>query len=152
MSATRAVTPLALNHYYPGFSPVAIAVLEHYKEQFPAGYPNFTTPWSRETIIVDKMPCLRAYAPSGNRTDDPLIMSREHEPIRYSAPTVYVQYVCVRINVILSRSLYSTQVLSLADIQVLGQLPTTTSDKNKAQLLPTGTTIPRTIPTRTTPH
>ena len=41
--------------------------------------------WSRETI-VDKMPCLRAYAPSGIRTHDPLITSREHEPLHHSAP------------------------------------------------------------------
>ena len=41
----------------------------------------------RETIL-DKMPCLRAYALSGNRTHDPLIMSREHDPIHYSAPTL----------------------------------------------------------------
>ena len=33
----------------------------HLKEEIPAGY-SFTTPWSRETK-VDKMPCLRAYAP-----------------------------------------------------------------------------------------
>ena len=32
---------------------------------------------------MDKIPCLRAYAPSGIRTHDPLIMSREHEPIYY---------------------------------------------------------------------
>ena len=28
----HSVTLLALNHYYPGFSPAAIAALEHYKE------------------------------------------------------------------------------------------------------------------------
>ena len=48
-------------------------------------YP-FTTPGSRETI-VDKMPCLGAYALSATRTRDPLITSREHEPIYYSAST-----------------------------------------------------------------
>ena len=36
---------------------------KHYKEKIPAGYP-FTIPGSRETI-VDKLPCLRVYAPSG---------------------------------------------------------------------------------------
>ena len=38
---------------------------------------------------------------------------------------------------------------------VLGQLPTKHNfppDKNKAQPLPTGTTIPRTIPHQDTPH
>ena len=35
---------------------------------------------------MDKMPCLRAYAPSGIRTHGPLITSREHEPLHYSAP------------------------------------------------------------------
>ena len=35
---------------------------------------------------MDKMLCLRAYAPSGIRTHDPLITSREHEPLHYSAP------------------------------------------------------------------
>ena len=48
-------------------------------------YP-FTTPGLRETI-VDKMPCLGAHALSGTRTRDPLITSREHEPIHYSAST-----------------------------------------------------------------
>ena len=33
------------------------------------------------------MPCLRAYAPSGIRTQDPLITSREHEPLHHSAHT-----------------------------------------------------------------
>ena len=36
----------------------------------------------------DKMPCLRAYAPSGIRTHDPLIMSQEHNHYT-SAPTLY---------------------------------------------------------------
>ena len=39
------------------------------------------------------MPCLRAYAPSGIRTHDPLIMSREHEPLHHSAPTEHKQSV-----------------------------------------------------------
>ena len=38
-------------------------------------------------IIVDEMPCLRAYALSATRTRDPLITSQEHEPIYYSAST-----------------------------------------------------------------
>ena len=38
---------------------------------------------------MDKIPCLRAYTPSGIRTHDPLIMSREHESIYYSAPTMH---------------------------------------------------------------
>ena len=33
------------------------------------------------------MSCLRAYAPSGIRTHDHLITSREHEPLHHSAPT-----------------------------------------------------------------
>ena len=36
---------------------------------------------------MDKMPCLRAYAPSGIRTHDPRITSREHDPLYHSAPT-----------------------------------------------------------------
>ena len=48
-------------------------------------YP-FTTPASRETI-VDKMPCLGAYALSATQTHDPLITSREYELIYYSAST-----------------------------------------------------------------
>ena len=60
---------------------------KHYKEQIPAGYP-FTTPGSRETI-VDKMPCLGAYAQSGIWTHDPLITSREHKPLNHSANTFY---------------------------------------------------------------
>ena len=35
------------------------------------------------------MPCLRAYAPRGIRTRDPLITSREQEPLHHSAPTTY---------------------------------------------------------------
>ena len=35
---------------------------------------------------MDKMPCLRAYAPSGIRTPYLLIASREHEPLHHSAP------------------------------------------------------------------
>ena len=57
---------------------------KHYKEYISAGYP-FTTPGSRKTI-VDKMPCLRAYAPSGIGTHDPLITSRDHAPLHHSAP------------------------------------------------------------------
>ena len=38
------------------------------------------------------MPCLRAYAPSGIRTHDPLITSREHEPLHHSAPTYKINY------------------------------------------------------------
>ena len=38
------------------------------------------------------MPCLGAHALSGTRTRDPLITSREHEPIHYSASTVVINY------------------------------------------------------------
>ena len=44
-----------------------------------------TTLRSRETIIVNNMPCRRPYAPSGIRTHNSLIMSREHEPLQHSA-------------------------------------------------------------------
>ena len=46
---------------------------------------------SREKI-VDKMPCLRAYAPSGIRTPDLLIASREYiyEPLHHSAPILQI--------------------------------------------------------------
>ena len=37
---------------------------------------------------MDKMPCLGAYALSATRNRDPLITSREHKPIYYSASTV----------------------------------------------------------------
>ena len=69
----------------PALAELPIGAQKHYKEWIPAGYP-FTTPGSRETI-ADKMPCLRAYAPSGILTHDPLITSREHEPLHYSAPS-----------------------------------------------------------------
>ena len=75
----------SLTHYYPALAELPIGAQKHYKEWIPAGYP-FTTPGSRETI-ADKMPCLRAYAPSGILTHDPLIMSREQEPLHYSAPS-----------------------------------------------------------------
>ena len=52
--------------------------------RFFMGHPVYegqlTTPGSKETT-VDKMPCPGAYPPSGIRTHDPLIMSREHEPL-----------------------------------------------------------------------
>ena len=48
-----------------------------YKELIPTGYP-FTPAGSRDTS-VDKMHCLRAYAPGGIRTHDPRIPSREHD-------------------------------------------------------------------------
>ena len=62
----------------------------HFKEEFPAGYP-FTTPGSRETI-VDKTPCLGAYALSGIRTHDPLITIREHKSLHHSAPIYEIIY------------------------------------------------------------
>ena len=59
-----------------------------YKEyKFLPGTHLLVTPGSRETI-VDKMPCLRAYAPSGIRTHGPLITSREHEPLHYSIDNI----------------------------------------------------------------
>ena len=70
----------------PAIAPATLWRTVHLKEHIPAGYP-FTTPRSRETI-VDKMPCLRAYAPSRIRTHHPLITSREHEPLHHSAPTL----------------------------------------------------------------
>ena len=54
-------------------------------DNFPPAWYSFTTPGSGETI-VDKMPCLGAYAPSGVRTHDPLITSREHKPIHTPQP------------------------------------------------------------------
>ena len=72
----------SLTYYYPAFAELPMGAHKYYKEYIPAGYP-----WSRETI-VDKMPCLRAYAPSGIRTHDPLITSREHEPLHHSSPTL----------------------------------------------------------------
>ena len=39
------------------------------------------------------MSCLRAYALNGIRTHDPLIMSREHEPLHHSAPYIIQGYV-----------------------------------------------------------
>ena len=48
---------------------------------------------------MDKMPCLRAYAPSGIRTHGSLITSREHEPLHHSAPTMYVcLFVCLFVS------------------------------------------------------
>ena len=67
-------------HYYQ-----ALALMQPFsaksirRNKFLLGTHLLHTPGSRETI-VDKMPCLGAYAPSGIRTHDPLITSREHEP------------------------------------------------------------------------
>ena len=76
----------ALQHHLhiitPALTELPIGTQKHYKEWIPAGYP-FTTPGSRETI-VDKMPCLWAYSPSGIRTHDPLITSQEQEPLCHS--------------------------------------------------------------------
>ena len=68
-------------------------------------YP-FTTPGLREKI-VDKMPCLGAHALSGTRTRDPLITSREHEPIHYSASTKIAKgkTTCVFMNAFLRKPL-----------------------------------------------
>ena len=78
--ALEALLPPALAPMQP-FSAKSIR-----RNKFLLGNP-FTTPGSRETI-VDKLPCLWAYAPSGIQTHDPLIRSREHEPINHSAPTL----------------------------------------------------------------
>ena len=43
--------------------------------------------WVERERIADKMPCLRAHTLSGIRTNDPLIMSREHEPLHQIALT-----------------------------------------------------------------
>ena len=71
-------------YYYPGYARLPSYRGAHGKQQGinSCRYP-FTTPGLRETI-VDKMPCLGAHALSGTRTRDPLITSREHEPIHYS--------------------------------------------------------------------
>ena len=65
---------------------ITVGAYKHYTEYIPAGYP-VPTPWSRETI-VDKMPCVRAYiyTLSGIQTHDPLITTREHEPLCHCAP------------------------------------------------------------------
>ena len=62
-------------YYYPGFSP---------------GNQVAHSAFEGETI-VDKMPCLGAYAPSGIQTHDPLITSQEHEPLHHSAPQILIQ-------------------------------------------------------------
>ena len=64
---------------YPWFRPIMGAHHKHYvcNEWLPG--THLLHLGLRETI-VDKMPCLRAYAPRGIRTHDHLITSREHEP------------------------------------------------------------------------
>ena len=62
----------------PGYLKVHMAN----KKQIPAG-TRLTTPGSRETITVSKMPCLGAYAPGGTRTTNPLITSQECEPLHH---------------------------------------------------------------------
>ena len=75
-------------HYYPSFSPHAcLSALRAFEGINSCWVPIYYTPGSRETIIiVDKMPCLRAYAPSGIRTPNLLIASPEREPLHHSAP------------------------------------------------------------------
>ena len=73
------ITDILLPRLYPSCLWVLISITRN--NYIPAGYP-FTTPGLRETI-VDKMSCLRAYAPSGIRTHDPVITSREHEPLHH---------------------------------------------------------------------
>ena len=50
--------------------------------------------WVERDNIVDKMPCLGAYAPSGIRTHELLITSREHEPLHHIAPTLKPMLQC----------------------------------------------------------
>ena len=73
-------------YYYPGYARLPSYRGAHGKQGINSCRYPFTTPGLRETI-VDKMPCLGAHALSGTRTRDPLITSREHEPIHYSAST-----------------------------------------------------------------
>ena len=73
-------------YYYPGYARLPSYRGAHGKQGINSCRYPFTTPGLRETI-VDKMPCLGAQALSGTRTRDPLITSREHEPIHYSATT-----------------------------------------------------------------
>ena len=54
----------------------------------PAGFPICYTHGSRETTLYN-VHCLEAYAPSRIRTHDPLITSRDHEPIHHIAPTYF---------------------------------------------------------------
>ena len=75
-----------LYYYYPGFSPGNLVAHSLSKGRNSCRVPIYYVPGSRKTI-VDKMPCLRAYASSGLRTHDPLITNREHEPSHDSAPT-----------------------------------------------------------------
>ena len=82
-------------YYYPVFSTdnvVAHSAFQGSNSCRVVGYP-FTTPGAREKI-VGKMPRLgptcrgiHVYAPSGIRTHDPLIASREHKPLHRTAPT-----------------------------------------------------------------
>ena len=75
-----------LYYSYPGFSPgnlVACSAFEGRNSCRVTIYYTFNR--SRETI-VDKMPCLGAYTPSGIRTCNPLITSQEREPLHHSAP------------------------------------------------------------------
>ena len=74
-------------YYYPGYARLPSYRGAHGKQGINSCRYPFTTPGLRETI-VDKMPCLGAHALSGTRTRDPLITSREHEPIHHSAPTL----------------------------------------------------------------
>ena len=68
------------NYYYPSYARLSQQHTWQTRKN-PTRYP-FTTPGSRETI-VNKVPCLGAHAPSGIRTQDPLITSREHEPLHH---------------------------------------------------------------------
>ena len=73
-------------YYYPGYARLPSYRGAHGKQGINSCRYPFTTPGLRETI-VDKVPCLGAHALSGTRTRDPLITSREHEAIHYSAST-----------------------------------------------------------------
>ena len=65
----HSVIILALNHYYPGFSPAAIAALEHYQVGIiDTGRYPFTKPGSRETNY-----CVQNVMSKGIRTERELI-------------------------------------------------------------------------------
>ena len=67
------------------YPPCSLSALRAFEGINSCWVPIYYTWVERDNNFVDKMPCLGAYAPSGIRTHDPLITSREHEPLNHIA-------------------------------------------------------------------
>ena len=84
----HSVTLLAQNHYYSGSSPAAIAALDQYGI-ISYRVPNIYYTWvERDNCGQNALSKGISTKRESNPRGSAVIMSREHEPIQYSAPTL----------------------------------------------------------------